>query len=116
MGALLYLLATVVTVPFNVIGLVTVVFKKKATRNKVLKDLAISKDQLSGVYVQFIFNKFMLTKDSKHLFGNPDETISSVFGKNKTAGTLTKFGSYWSDWLNNIDEDHVENAIEDDEF
>ena len=77
--------------------------------------MAISKDQLSNVYIQFWFNKWMITKESNNLFGNPDETISSVFGKNKRAKTLTKFGLYWANWLNKREKNHVEIAIEDDE-
>jgi len=112
MGLILYIIATTITPIFNRVGFITILFQKKEVRQKIFKDLAISKDQLSGVYVQFWFNKWMLTKDSKHLFGNPDETISSVFGKNKLDGTLTKFGLYWANWLNKREENHVEKAIE----
>ena len=114
MGLILYIISLIVTIPFNVFGLITILFNKD--RNKILKDLAISKDQLSNVYVQYYFNWLMLSKKSVNLFGNPDETISSVFGKNKRANTLTKFGKYWADWLNKREENHVELSIEDDEY
>ena len=115
MGLFLYLIAQIVTPIFNIFGLITIFLKPKIVRQKVLKDLAIAKDQTSNVYVQFYFNLFMLKKTSSDLFGNPDETISSVFGKNKRSGKLTKFGNFWANWLNKIDPGHVENAIEDDE-
>jgi len=114
MGLILYIISLIVTIPFNVFGLITILFNKD--RNKILKDLAISKDQLSNVYVQYYFNWLMLSKKSVNLFGNPDETISSVFGKNKRAKTLTRFGKYWADWLNKREENHVELSIEDDEY
>jgi len=51
MGLFLYIIASIVTPIFNQIGFITILFKKKEVRNKAFKDLAISKDQLSGVYV-----------------------------------------------------------------
>lgn len=114
-GFILYIVALTVTPIFNKIGFVTILFKPKKIRDRVFMDMAISKDQYSNVVVQFWFNKKMLTKDSKHLFGNPDETISSVFGKNKRAYTLTLDGKYWADWLNKREKNHVEIAIEEDE-
>lgn len=115
MGIFLYLIASFLTPIFNFIGLITIIFKNRTVKNKVFKDLAISKDQLSNVYCQFCFNKWMLKKESVHLFGNPDETISSVFGKNKRDNTLNKFGLYWANWLNKREANHVELSIEDDE-
>ena len=115
LGAILYLIAIFVTPIFNLIGFITILFKPKKIRNKVFKDLAISKDQHSGVYVQFWFNSWMLKNESKDLFGHPDETISSVLGKNKRSNKLTKFGLYWANWLNKREANHVELSIEDDE-
>ncbi len=115
MGFVLYLIAVFITPIFNLIGFITIIFKPKKIRGKVFKDLAISKDQHAGVYVQFWFNAWMLKKDSTDLFGHPDETISSVLGKNKRAETLTKFGLYWANWLNKREKNHVEISIEDDE-
>lgn len=115
MGFILYLIAKIVTPTFNFVGFITILFKPKAVRNRVWKDLAISKDQYSNVSFQFPLNLLMLKKNSEYLFGNPDETISSVYGKNKRAGTLTRFGNYWANWLNKREKNHVEIAIEDDE-
>lgn len=115
MGLFLYLLACFITPIFNFAGLISIVFKPKEVRNNVFRNLAISKDQHSGVYVQFIFNKILLKKDSRHLFGNVDETISSVLGKNKRGNTLSKSGVFWANWLNKLEHKHVELSIEDDE-
>ncbi len=76
------------------------------------KWLALSEDQYGNTLGQYLFNDLLITKDSKHLFGNIDETISSVLGKNKKAGTLTRLGRSLSFVLNFIDKNHVEKAID----
>ena len=54
-----------------------------------------------------LLNALFLTKDSVHKFGNPNETISSVLGKNLVAGTLTKKGYEICALLNDLEKDHV---------
>lgn len=78
------------------------------------KDLAVSKDQYGNVLGQYFFNDCWITKDG-YKFGKPDETISSVEGKNKHLGTFRKFGKFIADILNGLEKGHVENAIEYDE-
>lgn len=91
--------------------------------------LAISIDQKGNVIMQELFND-LLIKDRKNFtrepamreyivfktrFGNPDETISSVLGKNKRNGTLTTTGKVL-DWiLETIDPNHSIKSIEEDE-
>ena len=43
-------------------------------------------------------------------FGHYTETISKVLGINKALGTLTWFGRLLADFLNWLDENHVEKA------
>lgn len=43
-------------------------------------------------------------------FGHYTETISKVLGINKALGTLTKLGRLLADFLNWLDENHVEKA------
>lgn len=62
-----------------------------------------------------LFNKILISSYSEHLFGNPDETISSVLGKNKRKGTLIYLGKRLDAWLNGIDKDHSIKSIEEDE-
>jgi hypothetical protein len=45
------------------------------------------------------------------VFGDPDVTISAVFGYNKHAERLTRFGRFWSRFLNKVDTLHVEDAL-----
>ena len=44
-------------------------------------------------------------------FGNIDETISSVLGKNQRFGHLTKFGKVICKILDTIDKNHCEKSI-----
>ena len=48
-------------------------------------------------------------------FGNPDETISGVLGKNNELSALSGFGRFIRKVLNKFDPNHTENAIELDE-
>ena len=54
-----------------------------------------------------LLTALFITKDSVHHFGNPNETISSVLGKNLVAGTLTKKGYEICAILNDLQKDHV---------
>lgn len=80
-----------------------------------IKDLAYSLDQFGNVLCQELFNVTLINIKSEHLFGNPDETISSVLGKNELKHTLTKLGKLIVWILNKIDFNHTKNAIEEDE-
>ena len=44
-------------------------------------------------------------------FGNEDETISSVLGRNKKDGTLMPMGKAVAWGLNRLDKNHVEKSI-----
>ena len=46
------------------------------------------------------------------MFGNRDETISSVIGKNKQLNTLTTFGKNMDRILEFIETDHSLNSID----
>ena len=76
--------------------------------------IAISIDQLGNVVCGQLFNAILIKKDQDK-FGNPDETISSVLGKNKQVNNLTIAGKLLSFLLNTIQNSHVEKAIEKDE-
>lgn len=79
------------------------------------KALAISLDQFGNVLMQHLFNDILIDNKSRNLFGSPDETISSVIGKNKQDGTLTKFGLFISSILDRLDNNHSIKSIEEDE-
>lgn len=83
-------------------------------RKKYLYKIALGVDQLGNVVCAKLFNFFLITNHG-HQFGNEDETISSVIGKNKRANTLTLLGIMLDMFLELIDKNHSINAIEDDE-
>lgn len=94
----------ILALPLYLTGLI--ITKDRAKYNK---NIAISYDQLGNVLGGPLFN-VILKKKGGHEFGNPDETISFVLGENKKSKTLTNFGLWIADKLNEIDPDHVENA------
>lgn len=72
---------------------------------------AIALDQLGNVMCQDLFNSTLI-KDDSTPFGNEDETISSVLGKNLEANNLTKAGKVLNFILNTIEPNHSINSIE----
>ncbi|GMN10836.1 hypothetical protein MTsPCn9_30000 [Croceitalea sp. MTPC9] len=72
---------------------------------------AISIDQLGNVIMQHLFNLIWIKKGG-YKFGNRDETISSVLGKNKQLNMLTGFGKAIDKLLDVIDPNHSLNSID----
>lgn len=77
-------------------------------------NLALAKDQYGNAVGQYMFNCVMITKDG-YKFGNRDETISSVIGKNKIRGTLTWAGKSLDFILEVMDPNHSIKSIDDKE-
>ena len=73
--------------------------------------VSISVDQAGNTFCAELFNDVMI-KPKGHPFGNPDETISSVLGKNKRDNTLTSAGKVLSWTLDALDSNHVIKSIE----
>ncbi len=73
--------------------------------------IAISLDQLGNVAMQYLLNEIMIVKGG-YKFGNRDETISSVIGKNEELDTLSIFGKFINKILNLIDPNHSLNSID----
>lgn len=73
--------------------------------------IALSLDQLGNVVMAELFNDILIKKN-RDLFGNPDETISSVLGKNQLNGTLKPLGKLLVNILNKIEKDHCIKSIE----
>lgn len=75
--------------------------------------LLVSFDQFVNVLLSPLLNR--LTSDNAYKFGHPDETLSSVMGKNIETGTCR--GCHWiCRWiLHPIDRDHCKKSIEQDE-
>ena len=84
----------------------------KGEWNQYNMDLAIAIDQYGNGLCQYLFNQTLLKKNPVHKFGNIDETISSVIGKNKVAGTLTWLGTTVDILLDSLDPNHSIDAID----
>jgi hypothetical protein len=73
--------------------------------------IAISIDQLGNVTMQYLLNHVMIVAGG-YKFGNRDETISSVIGKNIERNTLSKVGRLFNFVLDIIDAGHSLNSID----
>ena len=78
------------------------------------RSVAISVDQNGNVICGPLFNLMLINKNG-YKFGNPDETISSVLGKNQVLNTLTFIGRGLNSLLSLIEKDHSIKSIEEDE-
>lgn len=117
MNFVLFLIALILVLVFTPIGLVFTIIKSCIFWNRgILKkyffSLAISLDQFGNVAMQGFFNICMVSNKSKHKFGNPDETISSVLGKNQKANTLIYPGKRLVALLDALDKNHSLKSIE----
>ena len=74
------------------------------------KSNAQSIDQSGNVVIQYPANDVLIDSDQGHLFGNGDEDISGVLGKNKKLKTDKSGGKFISWVLNLLDPGHVEDA------
>ena len=83
-------------------------------RGRYMFKIALGIDQLGNVVCARLFNLFLITKEG-YQFGNEDETISSVLGKNKKQNTLRFLGKLLDLILDQIDTDHSIKSIEEDE-
>ena len=114
MGFLLYIVALVikrVLEPFMYIyGSIFALCKGEWSQYNT--DLAISIDQYGNGLSRYLFNQLLIKNTSAHKFGNIDETISSVIGKNKVAGTLSRVGRFIDYALDILDPNHSLDAID----
>ncbi len=115
-GLLLFIISIVlllVTGPLGFIyGSIHTLFTKKLSGiGEYLLKIAISIDQLGNVLMQHLLNTLWLKKGG-YKFGNRDETISSVIGKNKQTNSLTSFGVFIDKILDLIDPNHSLNSID----
>lgn len=94
------------------------VFKKRErnepTFSEYLWRLAASIDQTMNACLLFILNDFMRFPNGIN-YGNIDETISGVTGKNQLSNSLTWFGKLINKFLSLLEKDHSIKAIEKDE-
>lgn len=112
------LLLTFSIVLFIVILPFGIVFSFFDTRTDKLLRIAIGVDQLANASFPHLADVLLINKTGEtypYHFGNEDETLSSVLGKNLKLGTLSKIGVLVCTILSAIDSKHCLEAIEEDE-
>lgn len=115
-GLILYLTALLLKLVFYPIGFVysclLTLFKNGYKElDLYLFNCAIADDQQANVYLAKLFNDILIKKYG-HKFGNPDETISSVLGRNQLKNKLSLAGKSLNWILNLFEKDHSIKAIE----
>lgn len=121
MKFLLFLIAVVLSSILIPIGLVfsfisrLFVWKFRGWRRKLgdyFYICAVSIDQTGNVFCSDLFNTILIKqKESNHLFGNADQTISAVLGYNDHYNTISKLGKYLVKLLDFFDNEHCEVAM-----
>ena len=100
----------VILIPIGfLISIVASICKRKL--EDYLYRCAVVVDETGNTFCSYLFEYTLITYKSINSFGNEIETISSVLGKNKEAKTLTWTGRALCFLLDNIQKNHVENAI-----
>lgn len=107
---LLIFVAIILLVVLSPIGLVYAI-AKAPNLSLYWRGIAESIDQLGNHVMQHAFNKWLI-KDYAYRFGDIDETVSSVLGRNKALDRLTKTGIFLDNILERLDPNHSLDAIE----
>ena len=105
--------------PAIIVTLAISFFKRKGGNgfenvSAYLRTVAVSVDQLGNVVCKDLLDLTLIKKQG-YKFGNPDETISGVLGKNQNLKTLTITGRVLNYVLSLIEKDHSIKSIEEDE-
>ncbi len=116
MGFFIYLIERILSLFFNSFGVLYTIVKllfigKFKELNNYFFNVAVSGDKRSNVIMADLFNDIFIKKNG-YQFGNGDETISSVLGKNKEKKDLLEFGEDIANDLDKIQPNHVEDAID----
>lgn len=105
MGLLLFIIAYVLFLPITIFNALNV------RKRGYLKDSAVNLDRYANREFRFSLNKYLIFDTSPDRFGNIEETISSVLGKNQLSNNLTKFGKVIVWILNKIEKNHCIKSI-----
>ena len=103
---ILFIIAYILFLPLSFINFLFV------RQKGYFKDSAINIDKFGNREFRTSLNRCLITENSPFQFGNINETISSVLGKNQRFGHLTKFGKVICKILDTIDKNHCEKSIQ----
>ena len=103
------ILFTIAYVLYLPLTLINWLFVKE--KSGYFKSSAVNLDRFGNREFRTLFNKVLINNNG-HRFGNIEETISSVLGKNQLTGTLTKLGLVLVWILDKIENDHSLKSID----
>jgi len=106
MGFLLFLIAYILFLPLSLINFLVVKNKKG-----YFKSSAINLDKFGNREFRTLLN-LTLRLETGYQFGNMNETISGVLGKNERDKTLSKTGKILVWILNKLDKNHCFKSID----
>jgi len=106
MGFLLFIIAYVLFLPLSLINYCVV-----KNKSGYFKSSAINLDKFGNREYRTLLNKTLIL-ESGHKFGDINETISGVLGKNERDKTLTKTGKNLVSVLNKLDKNHCFKSID----
>jgi hypothetical protein len=106
MGFLLFLIAYVLFLPLTLINYLVV-----KNKSGYFKSSAINLDKFGNREFRTLLNKTLKTEIG-YSFGNMNETISGVLGKNERDNTLSKTGKILVWILDKIDKNHAFKSID----
>jgi hypothetical protein len=116
LGLFLYVIATILFLPLTILNIICVLWKNVKAKGffNVIQDYffqgAIDIDKFGNHNFRTLFN-VILRKRNGYVFGFPDETISSVLGKNQAKGTLSWVGISVAFILDSLDKNHCKKSI-----
>ena len=105
MGYILFLIAYLLFLPITIFNALNV--RKKG----YFKDSAVNLDRYANREFRFSLNKYLILEKSPDRFGNIEETISSVLGKNELSDNLTTLGKLLCWVLDKIEKNHCIKSI-----
>lgn len=98
------------------VGLIYSLVSNPKNFGQALYVRAFAEDKSANTYCADLFNRYLLTDSlTRYEFGNSDETISGVLGKNFLRKSLSPVGIWLYNLLEKIEPNHSINAIEVDE-
>ncbi len=117
MSFLLFCVALLLVITTAPIGFIYALIRqtcssKAKSLNVYFIEVALVLDEVGNVTMQHLLNDILLINDVQtYYFGNKNETISSVIGKNSITNTLSPLGRILNSFLNFLDKDHSLNSI-----